>query len=220
MIVIENANISGFEAAIRGMRNPLESWNDSDSYWMADADGDAEYIIGERDKMLMRKLVRAGKSDAKFMRMINVTCDITAMQVWWSEFDTYKIGTVRNSCSKMHKIQAHPFTKEMFTCGGICEVPYANCAFTQILETCEQLRKDYNETKDKKYWRALIELLPEGFKLKATVQLNYANLSAMYHDRKYHKLKEWRVFCDWIEHELPLSELITGKGMYDDADKS
>jgi hypothetical protein len=139
--------------------------------------------------------------------MINVTMDITAMQPWWSEFDTYKVGTVRNSCSKMHKIHTKGFTHDEFETYGTDLVPYAGEMLIKVAEVCQRLRDDFNQTGEKKYWRALIELLPEGYLLTATVQLNYEVLAQMYQWRHDHKLREWHVFCKMIE-ELPNSELI------------
>ncbi|MBQ6891504.1 MAG: hypothetical protein IJN47_02720, partial [Clostridia bacterium] len=137
-----------------------------------------------------------------YLRMINMTMDITAMQPWWFEFDTYKVATVRNSCSKMHKIHSKAFTATDFTHDGIDEVPYAQEALDAVIAACERLRQDFNATKEKKYWRALIELLPEGYCIRATVQLNYEVLLHMYWARKDHKLTEWHTFCHMIE-ELP-----------------
>lgn len=207
MIKLENVDVYGWEAAIRGARNPMNSWKRSDSHWASNGEP-FKYIVGKNDLTLMKSLVKAGPDHAKFLRMINVSLDITAMQVWWMEYDTYKISTTRNSCSKMHKIHVKPFELDDFSHEGCDEIPYAKCALTNVIRTCEQLRKDFNKTQDRKYWRALIELLPEGYIMRATVHLNYQVLRNMYHARKNHKLFEWRVFCEWI-HTLPYSELIT-----------
>lgn len=209
MIKIENVEVFGWEAAIRGARNPMNSWRNSDSGWHTDFEGDAYYEIGKKDLKLMKSLADAGSDHGKFMRMINVTLDITAMQPWWSEFDTYKIATVRNSCSKMHKIHVKPFEYDDFEHEGIDEVCYAKSALEAIVQVCEDLREDFNRTGEKLYWRALIELLPEGYRMRATVQLNYQVLKSMYHARKHHKLQEWIDFCSWVE-SLPHAELITG----------
>ena len=187
-----------WKAAIRGMRNAKESWA------LSDSDGEK---LGAKDRELMLKLARGGSSDRKFMRMLIVTMDITAMQPWWSEFDTYKVGTVRNSCSKMHTIHKKHFTHDMFTTIGTDMIPYAGEAQMKVVETCQKLIDDYNRTGEKKYWRALIELLPEGFQLKSTVLLNYEVLAKMYRERHAHKLSEWHSFCDMIER-LPNSEII------------
>ena len=217
MIKIENVEVMGWEAAVRGMRNPLESWDKSDSYWgmwedptPINPNDEIFFFVEKNDLTLMKKLAAAGSDHRKFMRMITVYCDVTAMQPWWAEFDTYKIATVRNSCSKMHRIHVKPFLLSDFSCEGCIEVPYAYKALVDTINVCERLRNDFNETHDKKYWRALIELLPEGYNMRATVMLNYEVLRNMYHARKNHKLTEWHTFCDWIK-TLPYSELITGE---------
>ena len=220
MIKIENTEIFGWESAIRGMRNPMNSWDKSDSWHgcqygdyghlEADTCGDAcrfdcEHILGHNDLDLMEKLVKAGTDHSKFMRMINVTCDITAPLYWWKEMDTYKVGTVRNSCSTMHKIHSKEFTREDFSFEKVlCDVD--SC--TYILGRLNYARSKYLETQDKRYWYSMIQLLPSSYNQRATVQLNYAVLRNMYHSRKNHKLDEWHDFCHWIE-SLPYSELIT-----------
>ena len=201
MLKIENICVSGFAAALRGMRNPLNSWNKSDSS-ISYENGAETAIIGPNDLDLMKRLRKAGSDHRKYLRMINVSMDITAMQPWWFEFDTYKVGTVRNSCSKMHKIHSRKFTVDDFAHEGIEEVPYARDALNAVIEGCERLRLDFNSTHEKKYWRALIELLPEGYCMKATVQMNYEVLLHMYWSRKDHKLTEWHAFCNMIE-DLP-----------------
>ena len=220
MIKIENVEVLGWEAAIRGMRNPMNSWDKSDSHEVTVADYmrsvtpwglKNSYIIGPKDHELMMKLAKAGTDHRKFMRMIVVYADITAMQPWWSEFDTYKVGSLRNSCSKMHKIHVKEFTEEDFEHTGIDECgDFAKTVFKAVVEQCEVLRKKFNVTQEKKYWRALIELLPEGYRMRATVMLNCEVLANIYKSRKNHKLDEWRDFCKWIE-SLPYSELITGE---------
>ena len=215
MIKIKHTNVYGFEAAIRGMRNPWNSWEKSDSYPTYIEDEHTlqrapfEFFVGENDLTLMKKLVSAGTDHSKFMRMINVTCDITAPMFWWSEYDTYKVGTVRNSCSKMHTIHIKPFDIDDFTHEGCDKIPAAIDTLMYVGDECEHLRRLYNDTEQKKYWRAIIELLPESFNMRATVQLNYAVLRNMYHARKNHPLVEWHDFCRWIE-SLSYSELITG----------
>lgn len=207
MIEIKDTDVFGFEAAIRGMRNPKNSWDKSDSYPYKFCE--AQYVIGPNDLKLMKTLAKAGSDHGKFLRMINVTCDITAMQPWWMEWDTYKVSTVRNSCSKMHKIHVKALTMDDFEHSGIDEVgEVAIAALEAVIEMCNWLRTRFNETQEKKYWRALIELLPEGYRMKATVQLNYQVLKNQYHARKAHKLTEWVDYCAWIE-SLPYSELIT-----------
>ena len=208
MIKLKNTDVYGFEAAIRGMRNPWNSWEKSDSFEFPPEDDGAPWI-GKNDLALMKKLVSAGTDHSKFMRMINVTVDITAPMFWWSEYDTYKVGTVRNSCSKMHTIHIKPFDIDDFTHEGCDKIPAAIDTLMYVVGECEHLRQLYNDTEQKKYWRAIIELLPESFNMRATVQMNYAVLRNMYHARKNHPLDEWRDFCRWIE-TLPYSELITG----------
>ena len=224
MIKIENVEVMGWYAAIRGMRNPMNSWEKSDSaygtYWgeidghkCFDSDG---FVIGGNDLKLMMKLRNAGTDHRKFMRMITVYVDITAPLYWWKEFDTYKVGTVANSCSTMHKIHAKEFTMEDFSCEHLMlyEVDDEVCRdFKDTLEcTIDDLnvaRKLYLETKDKKYWWQIIQLLPSSYNQKRTVMLNYEVFANMYHSRKNHKLDEWRDFCAWVK-TLPYSELITG----------
>lgn len=204
MLRIENVDVFGWEAALRGMRNPLNSWGKSDShFWKI-----TPIEVGDNDLALMKKLCKAGTDHRKFMRMINVTCDITAPMFWWSECDTYKVGTVRNSCSKMHTIHVKPFVLDDFSHEGCDQIPAAMDVLEHAVNVCEHLRKLFNETQDKKYWRALIEILPESFNMRATMQLNYEVLANMYHSRRAHKLDEWRKFCEWVE-ALPYNEIIT-----------
>ena len=214
MIKLKNTDVYGFEAAIRGMRNPWNSWEKSDSYSTYIEDEHTlqrapfEFFVGENDLALMKKLVSAGTDHSKFMRMINVTCDITAPMYWWAEYDTYKVGTVRNSCSKMHTIHKKEFCFADFSHDHLdedecCEI------LSEIISKLNFDRKRYLETKDKKYWWQIIQLLPSSYNQRATIQLNYAVLRNMYHARKNHKLDEWHDFCRWIE-SLPYSELITG----------
>ena len=213
MLKIENAEVYGFEAAIRGMRNPMNSWDRSDSDCKTIIRDNGKYVedfIGNNDLKLMKQLAKAGPVHAKYRRMITVTCDITAPMFWWAEYDTYKVGTVRNSCSKMHKIHSSELYNIDFSVEGCREVgSWATLCFANVQNTCNKLIKKYNETKEKKYWRALIELLPESYNQRATVQLNYEVLAGMYYWRKDHKLDEWHTFCEWVE-SLPYSEIITG----------
>ena len=213
MIKIENTEVYGCKAAIRGMRNPMNSWDRSDSDCKTIIRDNGKYVedfIGDNDLKLMRQLAKSGPVHAKYRRMITVTCDITAPMFWWAEFDTYKVGTVRNSCSKMHKIHSKELLNEDFSCEGCREIgSWATLCFVTVQNTCNKLREKYNETKEKKYWRALIELLPESYNQRATVQLNYEVLAGMYYWRKDHKLDEWHTFCEWVE-SLPYSEIITG----------
>ena len=207
MIQIEKTEVYGWEAAIRGMRNPMNSWERSDTEFSYNYVG-ADVIIGENDLDLMKRLAKGGAVHAKYRRMINVTADITCHHVWWAEFDTYKVGTVRNSCSKMHRIHVKEFTAEDFSAEGIEECGGRTAeVFVCVINELERLRKLFNETHEKKYWRAIIELLPMGYNIKATVQMNYEVLVGMYRDRKNHKLTEWVDFCKWIE-TLPYAEAI------------
>lgn len=184
----ENTEVWGFEHAMRGMRNPKNSWDKNDTY----IDYEDNVHIGSNDLKLAQTLIKAGSEHRKFMRQIFVSVDITAPLFWWKEFDTYKVGTVRNSCSTMHKIHVKEFTYNDFTHNGIdeCGIKYQ---FENYLSVLETLRKKFNETKDKKYWRAIIEMLPDGFNMKATVTLDYENLFGMCSkgQRRFHKLSEW-----------------------------
>lgn len=207
MIRIENTDTYGWEAAVRGMRNPMNSWDKSDSYYQPANFCDSEYVIGEDDLDLMKRLVKAGTDHSKFMRMIGCSCDILAPIYWFKEFDTYKVGTVANSCSTMHKIHSKEFTLMNFSTDHLDDF-----SFNRLFDTIEHLnicRKKYIETNDKKWWWQMIQLLPMSYNQRRTVMLNYQVLRNMYHARKNHKLDEWHDFCDWIE-SLPYSELITG----------
>ena len=217
-IKIENVvtpSAEQWEAIIRGTRNPMNSWDKSDSIHAFD-EGimDEIFVIGDNDLDLMKKLAKAGTDHRKFMRMIVVYADVTAPLYWWAEYDTYKVGTVRNSCSKMHTIHKKEFTLEDFSIDDFyfeddeCGM-YLSDMFLNAVGDCEFLRERFVETGDKKYWRGLIQLLPSSYNQRATVMLNYEVLANMYHSRKAHKLDEWVEFCKWIE-SLPYAELITG----------
>lgn len=228
MIKLENVVLASpeqMEFIIEGMRNPMNSWEKSNSGYGCDSGlclghcafspewcGNTQrYVLGENDYTLMQKLSKAGTDHRKFMRMMPVYVRITAGHTWWAEFDTYKVGTVRNSCSKMHKIHIMGFELDSFDHEGIDEVgEVAVETLDKVRATLTWLAKKFNETKEKKYWRAIIELLPMGFHLTANVMLNYEVLANIYHSRKNHKLEEWQEFCEWIE-SLPYSELITGE---------
>ena len=213
MIIIEKTDVYGWESAIRGMRNPMNSWDKSDSGVQEVYGIGYEFVVGKNDLSLMKKLVNAGSDHSKFMRMINVTCDITAPLYWWKEFDTYKVGTVANSCSTMHKIHAKEFTIADFSWEHL---NLASCQMLEmIIEALNLNRATLIDTKDKEYWWQMIQLLPTSYNQKRTVQLNYAVLRNMYHSRKNHKLDEWHVFCDWVE-SLPYADLIVLKGGADD----
>ena len=219
MIKITNAEVFGWDAAIRGMRNPMNSWNKSDSF-LCNVECDEcpergnhcqghnylDYVVGDNDLTLMKKLVKAGSDHAKFMRMINVTMDATAPLYWWKEFDTYKVGTVANSCSTMHMIANREFTLVDFSTEHLDDVSLDT--FNYIIAQLEYDRRLYIKTKDKKYWWDMIQQLPSSYNQKRTIQLNYAVLRNMYHARRNHKLDEWHDFCSWVE-SLPYAELIT-----------
>lgn len=236
MIKIENYEVLGWEHAIRGMRNPLNSWDKSDSEWSycggTEAEGYVEavqmgcedegyaYDIGPNDKDLMMRLRNAGTDHRKFMRMLVVYVDITAPLYWWKECDTYKVGTVANSCSTMHKIASKEFTLEDFSTEHLIieseregflnwgdVIPME--ALHIIIRALNESRIKYLQTNDKRYWWQMIQLLPSSYNQKRTVMLNYEVLANIYKSRKNHKLDEWHQFCDWIM-SLPFSELITG----------
>ena len=242
MIRIEHLETFGWEAAIRGMRNPMNSWEKSDSFMcdVAHCNNSCEHRVGEgmicdngnlpdgiqigpNDLGLMKRLRNAGTDHRKFMRMITVYLDITAPLYWWKEFDTYKVGTVANSCSTMHKLPDKEFTLEDFSCEhlmgdeafafplgggwrGLDALEVLKCT----IEALNNARKRYLTTKDKKYWWQMIQLLPSSYNQRRTVMLNYEVLANIYKSRRDHKLDEWHAFCDWIQ-TLPYSELIVGK---------
>lgn len=207
MIAIENIEVYGWEAAIRGMRNPMNSWDKSDTLFGCYPSEIAQHLLGENDYELMMKLVKGGSCHAKFRRMITVTMDITAPLYWWKEFDTYKVGTVRNSCSTMHKIQAKEFELDDFSHEHLLP-PSREQLFTTVT-IMNVYREQYLETQDKEMWWQMIQLLPSSYNQRATVQLNYEVLANMYKWRKDHKLDEWREFCREIKEQLPYSELFT-----------
>ena len=228
MIKIENTEVVGWEAAIRGMRNPLNSWEKSDSKWYSigiptsnpaainDKYLSQKYCIGDNDYDLMTRLRNAGTDHRKFMRMITVYMDVTAPLYWWKEFDTYKVGTVANSCSTMHKIHAKEFTLEDFSCEHLFDTPESE--FNDSMDVLKEVIDILNLYRDrfvknphrKDYWWQLIQLLPSSYNQRRTVMLNYEVLANIYKSRRNHKLDEWHVFCEWIEN-LPYSELIIGE---------
>lgn len=259
MLKLEKTEVVGWEAAIRGMRNPMNSWDQSDSAYChrdlvrdcttcihRDTDYSActagHFDVGPRDYDLMTRLRNAGTDHRKFMRMIEVYVDITAPLYWWKEFDTYKVGTVANSCSTMHKIAAKEFTLEDFSCEHLLDEeslpPYEEradidhceplaaidvngqwCYYTpktflnMICHVLNHFRKLYLKTKDKKYWWQMIQLLPSSYNQRRTIMLSYEVLANIYKSRRHHKLDEWHTLCDWIEG-LPYSEMITGGSDY------
>ena len=201
MLTIEQCLVTGWEAAIRGMRNPLNSWDKSDSHFEGQ-----DVALGQRDKSLMRSLVAAGSDHRKFLRYLTVTCDVTAPLYWWKEYDTYKVGTVANSCSTMHKIAAKPFTLEDFSHEHLTQTSLA-CLQATIAQL-NASRETYLQTKDKADWWQMIQLLPSAYQQKRTLLLNYEVLRNIYFARRNHKLDEWHTFCDAIA-ALPYGELIT-----------
>lgn len=224
MLKIKNVELHGWEPGIRGMRNPKNSWKKSDSKFVT-TDGDhhdicgnfgpgygsygwEEAVIGENDLSLMTTLRDAGTDHRKFMRMIVVYMDVTAPLYWWKEYDTYKVGTVANSCSTMHKIAEKEFTLDDFSCEHLIGIAKDDLhGTTSVLN---HFRKLYLQSKDKKYWWQMIQLLPSSYNQRRTIMLNYEVLANIYKSRRNHKLDEWHTFCDLIE-SLPYSELITGK---------
>lgn len=208
MLTIENVEIFGYKAAIRGMRNPMNSWLKSDS----NAD-----LIGQNDEQLMLALAKAPE-ERKYLRMIHVQFDVTAPLYWWKEFDTYKVGTVANSCSTMHKIAAKEFTLEDFSCEHLAD-DFALSNAESPINVIEHLiyclnfcRSLYLETKDKKYWWQMIQLLPSSYNQRRTIDLNFEVLLKQYRERKNHKLDEWHTYCDWIKEIALLNEIIKKYG--------
>jgi hypothetical protein len=246
MLKIEKTEVVGWEAAVRGMRNPMNSWDQSDSHYESEAlechdlSGDPtkvylvdKYVLGSNDLDLMTRLRNAGTDHRKFMRMIIVYMDITAPLYWWKEFDTYKVGTVANSCSTMHKIAAKEFTFDDFSddklinsAGAIATHNLARMetqeqhfrpnpaqTLSEVIECLNAYRDLYLKTKDKTYWWQMIQLLPTSYNQKRTIMLSYEVLANLYKSRRHHKLDEWHTLCDWIE-SLPYSEIITGGAEY------
>ena len=209
----ENTEVFNFEGALRGMRNPLNSWDKGDSGYI-DRRFNDQFYIGENDLDLAQRLIKAGSEHRKFLRQIFVSVDITAPLYWWKEFDTYKVGTVANSTSTMHKLASTPITEECFEMGNFEDFDLETedmifplkSTWAELTSDLEFCRKKYNETKDKRYWKELIRLLPESWLQKRTVTMNYENILNMYHQRKHHKLTEWsKSFCDWVK-TLPYAE--------------
>ena len=205
MIKIERTSIMNFDNAIRGARTPMNSWAKLDSYY----NENGEFVFGENDLDLARRLAHAGSDHRKFLRQIFVSVDITAPLYWWKEFDTYKVGTVANSCSTMHKIHSKEFSHEDFSCDRL--TPEALDALDALIAFLEVERKKFVETKDKAPWHNMIQLLPSSFNQMRTVTLNYENLISIYYGRKSHKLPEWHTLCDWIMSLPYASDLIAVK---------
>lgn len=241
MLKIEKTEVVGWEAAVRGMRNPMNSWDQSDSHYESEAlechdlSGDPtkvylvdKYVLGSNDLDLIMRLRAAGIDHRKFMRMIEVYVDITAPLYWWKEFDTYKVGTVANSCSTMHKIAAKEFAEDDFSHEHLLDVTTSKDnesvslngiehtsrgALLNLIDCLNHFRRLYLKTKDKKYWWQMIQLLPSSYNQKRTIMLSYEVLANIYKSRRHHKLDEWHTLCDWIEG-LPYSEMITGGAEY------
>ena len=194
MIKLENTSVMNFENAIRGARNPMNSWDKLDSTF----DANGNFVFGPNDLSLGRKLCKAGSDHRKFVRQIFISVDITAPIYWWKEFDTYKVGTVANSTSTIHKIHSKPFELSDFSTDKM--VDSAKDCMNDILVVLEKLRQDFisDKTSNKDAWYSIIQLLPESYNQKRTVTLNYENAISMYYSRRNHKLSEWHVFCDWI----------------------
>lgn len=233
MIKIENTQVFGWEAAIRGARNPMNSWEKSDSIWV-DTSHDFDendipitimkhYEIGPNDHKLLMNLCKGGTEEAKWRRMVHVQMDVTAPLYWWKEFETYKVGTVSNSCSTMHKIHAKEFTRDDFSCehlfasDSIIGMWYSQVAEEElsgidildiVIEFLNRYREMFIKTKDKQCWWQMIQFLPSSYNQKRTIDLNYEVLASQYRQRKDHKLDEWHQYCDWIK-TLPYSEFIT-----------
>ncbi|MBR2466657.1 MAG: hypothetical protein IKB38_07015 [Clostridia bacterium] len=205
MIKIERVSVMNFENAIRGARNPLNSWDRMDSSY----DEKGNFILGPNDLSLAARLAKAGSDHRKFLRQIFVTMDITAPLYWWKEFDTYKVGTVANSCSTMHKIQAKEFVREDFSMERMTEDSAR--VMDSVIEFLESERKKYLETKDKAHWHNMIQLLPSSFNQMRTVTMNYEVLINIYYARKTHKLAEWHELCDVIAGLPYANELILVK---------
>ena len=223
MIKLERTNVMNIENAIRGMRNPMNSWDKSDSYCCYDnchmndidscydckyVNNPDDYILGDNDLDLAKRLCKAGSDHRKFLRQIFVSVDITAPLYWYKEYDTYKVGTTANSCSTMHKIHAKEFTLSNFSVDHL--IPPAIDVMEMTIHQLNTLRDLFNETKDKQYWYSMIQLLPSSYNQMRTCTMTYENLRNMYHSRKNHKLDEWKELCVWVETLPYAKELIIG----------
>ena len=203
MLKCERTAVMNLENALRGMRNPMNSWAKSDSFY----DEEGKYVVGEADLDLAKRLARSGTDHRKYLRMIFVSVDVTAPLYWWKEYDTYKVGTVANSTSTMHRIHSKPFSREDFSCDRMSETALA--CLDHTIEVLEERRLKYNETKDTAYWHDMIQLLPTSYNQMRTTTLNYENLINIYYARRNHKLPEWHVYCGWIRSLPYAEELIT-----------
>ena len=210
MIKITNITVMNFENAMRGARNPMNSWARMDSYY----DDEGNFVLGENDLSLASRLAKAGSDHRKFVRQIIVSLDISAPFYWWKEFDTYKVGTVANSCSTMHKIQAKEFAREDFSCEKMSEEGLA--VLDSVIAFMERERLAFIETKDKAHWHNMIQMLPTSYNQLRTVTLNYEVLINIYKARRYHKLDEWKIFCAEIEKLPYAKELIMLREMDDE----
>lgn len=199
MIKLERTSVMNLDNAIRGARNPMNSWNRSDSFY----DENGAFVLGPNDLDLARRLAVSGSDHRKYLRMVFVSVDITAPLYWWKEYDTYKVGTVANSTSTMHKIHASPFSREDFSCDRMSDGALA--CLDGIIAFLEEARLRYNETKDRAHWHDMIQLLPTSYNQMRTCTMNYENLINIYYARRNHKLEEWHVFCHWIE-SLPYAQ--------------
>ena len=199
MLKVEHISVMNFENAVRGARNPMNSWAKMDSYY----DEDGNFVMGENDLSLATRLAKAGSDHRKYLRQVMVSMDITAPLYWWKEFDTYKVGTVANSTSTMHKIQAKEFTREDFSCDRMSDDCLA--ALDAVIAYLEGERVKFVETKEKQHWHNMIQLLPSSYNQMRTVTMNYEVLINIYYARRHHKLAEWHVLCDAIE-ELPYAK--------------
>ena len=217
----EHTEVMNFEGALRGMRNPMNSWAKGDSKIAWEYGETPRYEIGPNDMDLCRRLINGGSEHRKFLRQIFVSVDITAPLYWWKEFDTYKVGTTANSTSTMHKLASAPITLDCFEIDDLClnlhtinNPPISDESMKNFIDATiaylEALRQKYNETKDKRYWKELIRWLPNGWLQTRTVTMNYENLRSMYHQREHHKLVEWHAFCDWVKILPYAQELIIG----------
>lgn len=202
MIKLERTSVMNLENAIRGARNPMNSWAKSDSYY----EKDGSYVLGENDLSLAVRLCKSGSDHRKFIRQIFVSVDITAPLYWWKEYDTYKVATVANSTSTMHKIHSKPFTLDDFSCDKMSE--HTKQTMQKLIEYLESLRVHFFQTKDRQDWLDIIQLLPSSYNQMRTCTLNYETLINIYHARKNHKLEEWHRMCDWIETLPYAKELI------------
>ena len=210
MIKIDKLTVMNLENAMRGARNPLNSWARSDSYY----DADGNFVLGDNDITLAMRLAKAGSDHRKFLRQIIVSLDITAPLYWWKEFDTYKVGTVANSCSTMHKIQAKEFTRDDFSCEKMDEDTLL--VLDAVIASLEKNRLAFIETKDKSYWHNMIQLLPTSYNQLRTVTLNYEVLINIYNSRRHHKLSEWRELCELISTLPYAKELIQMRDIDDE----